>query len=98
MNLGSIVEPNEKGQIVIPYKIRKTLGITSDTPLNIILRGEGIFIQPIKDIITFTDQNDAYLEVLKRTQGSWRGDDWQKTDRKRRKIEVKASIARKKAW
>lgn len=100
MNLGNIVEPNSKGQIVIPFKIRQALGITPDTPLSIFMRGEGVYIQPIKGIITSSDSdsNEAYLEVLKRTQGSWRGDDWEKTEKKRKKIELKASAARKKAW
>lgn len=98
MNLGNIVEPNAKGQIVIPFKIRQALGITPDTPLSILIRGEGVYIQLIKGIITSSDSNKAYLEVLKRTQGSWRGDDWGKTARKRKKIELKASAARKKAW
>lgn len=98
MNIGNIVEPNAKGQIVIPFKIRQALGITPDTPLSIFMRGEGVYIQPIKGIITSSDSNKAYLEVLKRTQGSWRGDDWEKTEKRRTKIELQASAARKKAW
>ena len=65
MNIGNIVTPNTKGQIVIPQKMRGGLGITSDTPLHLSLTGDAIMIRPIRSIITNNDTHFARADVLK---------------------------------
>lgn len=42
------------------------------------------------------ERESSYLEVLRRTQGVWADDDWLKTQTKRRKIELKTSLIRRK--
>lgn len=95
MNIGTIVTPNTKGQIVIPYKIRQNLGITAQTSLQLLQAGQSIVLHPISDIIRKIDSDSTYLEVLKRTQGSWAGDDWPKTEKRRHQIEQRAALKRK---
>lgn len=95
MNLGIIVTPNTKGQIVIPQKLRGSLGITPETPLQISLVGEAILIQPIRAIITTKDTGAALQELLKKTAGSWAGDDWPKTEKRRKQIELESAKKRK---
>ena len=97
MNIGNIVTPNTKGQIVIPQKIRKSLGVDKNTPLQLSLVGKAIILRPIKSVVTSTDTNTAVLEVLKKTAGSWAGDDWPKTEKRQRKIELVAAKKRKSA-
>lgn len=98
MNIGTIVTPNRKGQVVIPQKIRKALSITSDVSLNITMRGKGIYIYPVKEVIVDAEEEPSYLQVLKKTKGKWAGDDWDKMRKRRRKIELEASKKRKEAW
>jgi len=99
MKIGVISKTNEKGQVVIPQFMRKQLGITSEMPLNFILRGEGIYIYPVEEVITPTQSSNAsYLEILKFTQGSWARENWGALRRKRKKIEKSASEKRKKKW
>lgn len=95
MNVGTIVTPNTKGQIVIPQKMRGSLGITADTPLHLSLVGEAILVQPIRSVITTKDSDAAFMELLKKTAGSWAGDDWPKTEKKRKQIELTAAKKRK---
>ena len=102
MNIGTITKPNAKGQVVIPKRFREELGINKDVLLNISLKGNGVYITPIKSVIpdVYTDSG-SYLKLLEKTQGAWVSEDWNKYDRlekKRRKIELKASELRKKAW
>ena len=98
MKIGTITKTNEKGQIVIPKEIRNSLGIDRNVSLKIIQRGGGIYLYPIKEIITDIDTESAYLKILERTQGAWAGDDWPKTARKRRKIELAATKRSKAVW
>ena len=98
MKIGNIVESNSKGQIVIPKQIRDELDIKANTYLSMIVRGEGIYIYPIRDIVTFDSNNQALMEVLKRTRGAWANDDWDKTEKRRKKIEIAGAIKRKKIW
>lgn len=99
MNIGIITQPNEKGQIVIPKKIRDSLGINKNVPLKVVQRDNGIFLYPIKGYITNIDTDkSAYLKILEKTQGAWAGDDWPETEKRRRKIELAASKRRKAAW
>lgn len=95
MNVGTIVTPNTKGQIVIPQKMRASLSITADTPLHLSLVGETIMMQPIRSVITTNNSDTAFMELLKKTAGSWADDDWPKTEKRRRKIELVAAKKRK---
>lgn len=98
MNLGIFAKPNSKGQVVIPKKFREELGIDKDVLLNITMKGRGVYITPFNKSVTTSGSQDIYLEILKKTAGSWAHDNWQKTMAKRRKIELKASAARKRVW
>lgn len=95
MNVGTIITPTAKGQVVIPYKMRMSLGISADSPLHVSLVGEAIMMQPIRSIITTNDSNAAFRELLQKTAGSWAGDDWPKTEKKSRKLELAAVRKRK---
>ena len=101
MKVGNIVESNQKGQIVIPKKMRDDLEITPNTPLNIIVRGGGIYIYPVEAVLTKEDSKDmnkAYLEVLRKTRGILGPKPYYKSEKARRKMELDASRKRKKAW
>ncbi len=102
MNIGTIVTPNSKGQIVIPKSIRDQLGIFPDTSLQIRAIDDGLLIQPVADVFVRSDvrtRNAALLEVLKKTAGAWKDDrDWPKMEAKRRKIELAATRRNKMAW
>ncbi len=71
MNIGNIVEPNNKGQIVIPQKVREALGISPQTLLNLVVRGKGIYVYPVDEVVTKMEGENAYLKLLEQTQGSW---------------------------
>ncbi|MBI2017738.1 AbrB/MazE/SpoVT family DNA-binding domain-containing protein [Candidatus Daviesbacteria bacterium] len=99
MNIGNIVEPNSKGQVVIPKKVRDELGISANTTLNVIVSGGGIHLYPVSEVVTEEEKDnkhDLLLEILESTRGSWAGDDWPRTERRRRNIELRASRERKK--
>lgn len=98
MKSGIIVTPNTKGQIVIPKKMREALGINQQVNLNLVLRTDGIFLQPIKEIIGPTENRAQFLKILEKTRGSWAGDNWPTTENKRRALEVKEAKKRKQAW
>lgn len=98
MKITTISQTNAKGQVVIPKAVRESLGITPQTPLNIVLRGEGIYLYPIREVLTSERGTIPYLEILKKTQGSWKGDSWLKTEKRRKVIEARAWARRKKEW
>ena len=98
MNIGIISTSNSKGQIVIPKKYRDKLKIDDSVPINIILTENGLFLYPIKTISDRSEDERDYYSILKKTQGSWSGDDWDKTEKKQRIIELKAARARRKLW
>lgn len=99
MQVGIITEPNKKGQIVIPKKFRQALGITYKTPLNLVLRSEGIYIYPIEEVLTKLETESSYLTILEKTQGAWTNDKtWERAEKRRKNIELAASLKRKKAW
>lgn len=98
MKVAAIVEPNTKGQIVIPKRMRKTLGIGLNSPLHLSVRGKGIYIYPIVDVIRNVDHDDAYPKILEKTRGSWAGDEWDAKRTEKRKRELAASKKRKTAW
>ena len=97
MNIGTIIKPNQKGQIVIPKTMRDKLHITEDVPLHIVARGNGIYIYPVPRGLGSDDKKDAYIKILKKTQGTW-VEDWDTLQKQRRGIELEASKRRKKTW
>ena len=98
MKVGIIAKTNQKGQVVIPQKMRKALGIGAGTVLNLILAGRGIYLYPVEEVVTKTEKESSYLKILARTQGSWKKEDWESLGRRRRKVELLASKKRKKKW
>lgn len=98
MKIGNIVSSNSKGQIVIPKQIRKAVGISAETPLNIVIRGNGIYIYPIHDVISNSQGENIYSKILDRTRGSWRTEDKEDTQEERMKVELIDSQKNKQAW
>lgn len=101
MRIGNIVEPNKKGQIVIPKKLREALGLTPHTPLNLVLRGGGMYIYPIKRVITKEEEKQDLLKVLEKTQGAWADSDWEEFDKReklRKRLEIREAKRAKNAW
>lgn len=104
MNIGNIVEPNSKGQIVIPKKIRDNLGISPGTPLNMVVRDDIIHLYPVKEVTTNTEVEIArkrLLIALEKTRGAWADEDWEvydKKERQRRKQELESTRKLKKSW
>lgn len=97
MKIGIITKANEKGQVVIPKEYREALGISNNIALNMVLRGSGIYIYPVTEVSGLAETEDSYMHILKRTKGSWK-DDWDKTRKRRKKIELAASKKRKQLW
>ncbi len=98
MNLGYIVQPNSKGQIVIPKNVRDKFGITEEDSLNLVIRGDGIYLYPIRMVVPKITKTDAYSKILEKTQGAWVGDSWEETEARSREIELDAAKKRKNAW
>jgi len=98
MRLGEITTPSKKGQIVIPKKFRDALKISSDRPVNVVLRGNGIYIYPIKEVLTDAKEVNTYTHLLQKTQGAWENDTWEETRRSRRSIELEATLEKKRQW
>ena len=98
MNLGVITQTNDKGQLVVPKSYRDTLGINSHVPLQLLLKTDGFYVRMIENVITKNTGSDLYLQLLDNTAGTWANDSWNQTENKRKLIEKKASLFRKKIW
>jgi len=98
MKIYTISYTNQKGQLVIPKKIRKQLNINESVPLTISLKGNSIWISPIKEVITLEDTDSSYQDILKKTKGKWHDDNWDEIKKERRKTELLASKQRKAEW
>lgn len=98
MNLATITKPNVKGQIVIPKKFRDELSIDENVFLSLVVRGGGVLVTPLSKAPSTTDSRKISLEILKKTAGSWNGDDWENVAKRRTKTELVASNRRKKIW
>ncbi len=98
MKLGIVTTTNTKGQVVIPFEMRRALGIDEEVPLHLVMQGESIIISPVKAIISDVNTGSAYLDILEKTQGTWVDEDWMTLRKKRRKIELAASKKRKNTW
>lgn len=97
MKIYTITQTNQKGQIVIPQKIRKELNIDASVPLHIVQRGKGVYIYPIREIITETGHETPYLKVLEKTRGAWKKSK-KANEQKKRALELTASKKRKEVW
>jgi len=51
--------------------------------------------KPVDEVITKAGKESFYVKLAEDTQGAWAGDDWDKTRKKRKKIELAASNRRK---
>ena len=100
MKVGNFVTPNEKGQIVIPYKIRRDLGIDENTLLQVMASGQSITIYPISDVVRKWGYGATFRDILTRTAGAWGpvSQEEKKWARKRRQIELQAAKRRRQAW
>ena len=98
MNLTTIAKPNSKGQIVIPKKYRQELNIDENVFVNLILKPDGVLITPLNKSTISSDSKKIFQEILKSTSGAWKGDDWETTEKRRRKIEIQAAKLRKSEW
>jgi hypothetical protein len=74
------------------------LGITANVTLNMSQAGQGIYIYPVEEFITKSDRESSYVDLLKKTKGSWGNEPEDKIDQKRHELEVKASDSRKNSW
>ena len=97
MKIENILYSNKKGQIVIPKKFREALKIDSNLALKLVLRDKSILIYPVKDVITSNDFESSYLNLLKKTRGTWKNEKLGVFE-KRRESELKASKRRKELW
>jgi len=69
-----ITNINQKGQVVIPAKIRRSLKITQETPLAIIQFGDTVVLQSINQLKTGTStdsEKQKFLDLLDQVQGLW---------------------------
>lgn len=98
MNIGTIVTPNIKGQIVIPKKIRDGLNITKNTSLNLTVEAGTILLHPVDEVVTKLPGEINRIKIWETTAGAWAGDDWPQTAERRREIELEASKKRKMVW
>ncbi len=98
MNLTTIAKPNSKGQIVIPKRFRQELNIDENVFVNLILKPDGVLISPLNKSNISSDSKIIFQEILKSTSGAWKDDDWQKTEEKRRKIEIRSAKSAKSKW
>lgn len=97
MKVGSLINANDKGQIVIPKAMREHLGINSGVVLNIQLVGQGIYVYPVSEVIGKTEAESSYLQLLAKTRGAWAGPKARAT-KQRSALELQASAKRKRAW
>ena len=100
MNVGTIITPTAKGQIVIPNAIRKHLGIDQNTYLQVKLVGDGIYLQPTQTSPRIQGDNGAFLAMLRKVQGSWgpESQEEKKQAKKYKRFELSAAKKNKNLW
>lgn len=94
--LGYFTTTNQKGQVVIPKKIREKLNIKVNSPINLVIRGNGIYLYPIKNFAIQSETENSYLSILSKTKGAWQDEIVTEIDS--RGLELSASSKRKLAW
>jgi len=97
MKIGTIAQPNTKGQIVIPKKFRDALGIDTSVKLNILIQGNGLYLYPIDEVIAAKKPKEDYTSILQKTKGAWT-ENWNILTKKRRSLELSASQKRRRVW
>jgi bifunctional DNA-binding transcriptional regulator/antitoxin component of YhaV-PrlF toxin-antitoxin module len=100
MDIGTIVTPNIKGQVVIPWRIREQLGITTQTPFQVVVNGQGIMFYPVQGVVRKGELTSGVLtRILDETRGVWVKDrTYGKHQARRTRRELVASNKRRKAW
>lgn len=99
MKVGIIAKTNQKGQVVIPKKIRDSLGITADVSLHILIRDKGVYMYPITNIVTPHSYTESYFAILTKTKGAWSDERTQsRKNTEHRKREWAESRMRKQPW
>lgn len=101
MNVGQVVVPNAKGQIVIPWRMREDLGIDENTQLQIVTSGQSVVMYPLVGVVRRNRMGrETFREVLARTAGAWGPATKEdlRLEKARRKRELAASKRRAKAW
>lgn len=98
MNTGTFATTNSKGQLIIPKKMRDALNIDSHVTLSLQLVGGGIYIYPVQEFIAKVESESSYAQLLEKTKGAWKDEDWVGIREKRSSIELKASKTRKRPW
>lgn len=96
MKIGKLSNTNSKGQVVIPQEYRDLLGITPEVPLNIVPRFNGLFLEPVSDIIPKVKTDDMYAVVLESTKGAW--GNISLVNKEKEELELKESESRKREW
>lgn len=98
----NIATSNTKWQVVIPKAVRESLKLEPKTNFNVVAKDGIIYFEPITSgaLGTNSDSNQAFLELLKKTQGMWgpatkAEQAWEK---KRRALELRAAKRRRNAW
>ncbi|PIU86908.1 hypothetical protein COS66_03725 [Candidatus Berkelbacteria bacterium CG06_land_8_20_14_3_00_43_10] len=86
---------NQKGQVVIPKKLRDELHISDSVLLHILKRGGGFYVYPVKEVIDHDSVDTSYGAVLAHTQGKWGKS---KSSTRTATQELTASQSRKDAW
>lgn len=97
MKSTTISYTNPKGQIVIPKEYRDSLDIDESVALLFKLVGKNIILTPVKSVITESDEENSFFEILRKTRGKW-GRVSTKSAKEKRKVELKASRRRRKKW
>ncbi len=96
----TITQPNAKGQIVIPKKIRDSLGIDTNSYLSIVASENALHIYPVELISSKPLNRTAYLKLLKQNRGRWGPATKEEIERekKQREVDLKAVEEARKAW
>ena len=102
MKITTILSTNTKGQIVLPFRMRKALEIDEHVSLYVTLADKKIVIEPIMDIVThpIAHPNASRLDVLRSIQGSW-GEataSEEEAEKARSDREQAATEERRRAW
>ncbi len=102
MKITTIISTNTKGQIVLPFRMRKALEIDEHVSLYVTLADKKIVIEPIVDIVThpIVHANASRLDLLRSIQGSW-GEATaaeEEAEKARRDQERTATQERRSAW
>ncbi len=98
MKILQIAYTNQKGQLVIPKKMRDQFAIDESVPLKLELKSGGIQVTPIKDLFTNSEsKRQRFLNILEKTQGAWSDFD-EKAWNKQKALESKLTAERKKPW